>query len=121
MPQFELYTPPANTVAIAIPQPRRATWERTVLGAFADGSARVGRYVAVTWQFAPMSESDYQVFIENRPASGAMQFKTFRQAVGGTAAQWVKCAGVMEPVMSGVLQDGMYLGVQIVWKRVATV
>lgn len=121
MAAFELYTPPANTVAIAIPQPRRATWEATVLGTFADGSARVGRYVTVTWQFRPMSPADYTVFIQNRPASGAMQFKTFRQAVGSTAGAWVKCAGIMQPIMSGVLQDSMYYGVAIRWQRVVTV
>lgn len=120
MANFELYQPD-NTTPIAIAQPRRTTWEREAAGRFAGGSPRMAHYARVVWQFPRLTPAEYQIFIQNRPASGVMQFKTWEQPIGGAAAQYVKCSGVMEPITSGHLVEGEYLGTQITWTKVATV
>ena len=121
MADFELYQDD-DVTPIAIARPRRATWEREQVDRRADGTPRLAKYARVVWDFAPLVESQYQVFIANRPDDGAMTFKTYRQAVGGTPAAFVQCAGIMEPVASGMRRsDGLIHGVQITWLMVEEV
>lgn len=124
MANYEIYEANGTTPIsspVATPQPLYASWESAEIGAFADGTPRQSAYRRVEWRFGPLSANQYQALIANRPANGKVAFKTFRQAVGATAAQWVKCAGVMGPVSSGVLRDGMYLGVSVAFTRVLVV
>lgn len=120
MANFELYQPD-NTTPIAVAQPRHATWEEQQLGSFANGAPRVSRYRRVEWRYDRLSAAEYQVFVQNRPASGALQFKTFVQPIGGTAASYVKCSGVMRRINSGRFVDGEYLGITVVFERVEIV
>lgn len=65
-----------------------------------------------------MTAAEYLQFVVNRPASGIMQFKTFIQPTGGTAATWAKCSGVLQRINSGRFVDGEYLNVTIEWVKV---
>jgi hypothetical protein len=117
---YELYQSD-NVTPIAIAQPGHATWEDAELGTFASGSPRLSRYRTVRWVYAELSAAEYGVFIANRPASGVMTFKTFRPAVGGSPASYVKVSGIMAPPNTGRFTDGYYHNVDIVWTRVETV
>lgn len=120
MPSFELYQSD-NITPIAIAQPRRATWEVAQVGRFADGSPRTARYVRVVWSYPRLTEAQRQVFVANRPADGAMQFKTWRDAAGATPAGYVQCAGILEPITSGQLVQGEWVATQVVWTKVEVV
>lgn len=110
-----------NTTPIAIPQPIYATWETTPLDAFTNGVRRVSRYRRVRWEFPRMSSAEYLTLVANRPDSGVMQFKTFRGAVGASPGDWVQCAGIMEPIVSGNEHEGEIHGVYVEWSRVEAV
>lgn len=113
---------PDNTTPIDIRQPRHATWQRETIGRFADGTPRRAHYVTVLWQFGPLTATEYQVFVSNRPADGMMQFETWKQAEGGTAAEFVQCSGILDPIDSGqVGPDGRVYGVQVTFTRVEEV
>ena len=120
MANYELYEPD-NTTPIAIPQPKRSTWEVPQLGTFANGAPRVGRYARVVWSYPLMTSAQREVFTANRPDDGIMQFKTFRPGVGGSPSDWVKCAGVMELINTGAERDGEWFGISVVWARVEVV
>ena len=121
---YELYLPD-NTTPIsspaATPQPIYASWETKEIGRFASGKPRYSGTVRVEWRFGTLSAAQYQTLIENRPDDGAITFKTFRQAHGGTATAWVKCAGIMDQILGGTEFEGEYYGVFAVFERVVTV
>lgn len=117
---YELYEDD-NTTPIVIPQPTYATWQTVTLDAYTNGVQRVSRYRAVRWEFGRMTNDEYETLIANRPASGIMQFKTYRGAVGATPGEWVQCAGIMAPIISGNEHDGEIYGVFIEWSRVEVV
>lgn len=111
---YRLFAPPAFTTPIAIAQPNRATFERSEVGSFANGTPRTARYARVVWQFQRLTEAEYQTLIDNRPADGVLQFDTWED----TGNALVKCAGVMQPIRTGTQRDSERLGVQVVFTRV---
>ncbi len=117
---YEIYESD-NVTPIAIAQPIYSSWETTALAPFADGTPRVAKYRRVEWRFDRLTPAEYQVLIANRPADGRINFKTFRQAVGGTPAQWVKCSGIMGWVVSGTEHEGEYHGVSVAFTRAVPV
>lgn len=124
MANYELYAPdgvtPISSPATT-PQPIYASFETRPIGRFASGEPRYSGTHRVEWRFATLDATAYQTLIANRPASGPIVFKTFRQAHGGTAAQWVKCSGYMDAVISGTELEGEYYGVFVVFERVVVV
>ena len=120
MPQYNLYQSD-NVTVIATAQPANATWERTGLAPFANGTPRYAKYKRVVWQIPRMTSDQYLVFTSNRPASGAMTFKTYRPPFGATAGAWVKCTGIMREIVGGTEFEGEYYGVEITFDRVLEV
>lgn len=124
MANYELYAPdgvtPISSPA-ATPQPIYASFESRQIGVFANGSPRLSAYRRVEWRFGRLTATEYQTLIANRPDDGVLNFKTWRQAVGATPAQYVKCAGVMGPITSGTENEGEYYGVSVVFDRVLVV